>query len=637
MSSILLVDDQAIIREPIEAALRRAGHETVTASNGAEALARIAQRAVDLILLDIAMPVMDGLTMLRALRQREGDGRHTPVIMLTAAADKSKIVEAAKLGVKGYLLKSSFSLKDMLAAVERVLAAASTPVGAAAMTQPGDARAASAAVKQQGTSPAPSSSAVLQAAAGATPAPAAGAKPPGSTPPAVKSSIATATAAAAAPGTTQADALRSIKPLMAKSAAIEIIEKCDELKGFSPAVSEVLKLTASPGCSIDNVAKAISRDHAIALKILRLANSAVYTRGEPVDGVHKAVLRIGLEQIRQAVLNLAVMEQFKSSVIDANQFWEHAIATGIIAAEIAHSRNEKEADPAFTMGLLHDVGRLAFAGQLGDAYKQVLETARQLQLPLEQVEHRMLGVTHADMMDRMFRRWKFAKEFINPIVFHHLSAGNVRDVAPQETAQIATLALADRLAHAFMLGSSGNETVYPTEDLCELLRLEESVITRIVQIARDETDKVKFALLAASHSQSNWPPMREVHRQRFTTPLRPIYVSAAPCFDACRIFCNEMADLDVGEAPNIAIMHIRAVKERGPLSERLLGLERDEGVANLPLLAFSPAGRLAPEPSLCAGRRVENLATPFAIERFITTVNALLAETAAQKPLRAAA
>ena len=88
--------------------------------------------------------------------------------------------------------------------------------------------------------------------------------------------------------------MRSLKPIISRSEITELIDKCGELKGFSPAVAEVLKLTSNDRGSIEHVTKAISRDHAIALKILRLANSAVYTRGEPVDSVLQAVLRIGL-------------------------------------------------------------------------------------------------------------------------------------------------------------------------------------------------------------------------------------------------------------------------------------------------------------------------------------------------------
>lgn len=609
MTTVMVVDDEAIIREPISESLRRAGFETMTATNGHEGLRHLTQRKPDLILLDLSMPVMGGKEFLQSLRAAPPPDRHIPVIMLTASSDKTSVIESAKLGVNGYLLKSRFSLPEMIAQVRKVL-------------------------EQHGHVPAPQAK---PAAADPQNAVSEGKVDPPASPPSPTCTAAQpprAPAAITPADAPEAEGLRALKPIIHRSEITALIDKCGELKGFSPAVHEVIKLTGNDRCAIDQIAKAISRDHAIALKILKLANSAVYTRGEHVDSVLKAVLRIGLGQIRQAVLNIAVVDQYSSSAIsgfiNGSQFWEHAIATGIISAEIAHARHEKEADAAFTIGLLHDVGRMVFVSQLGDTYRHVLQTAQDMQLPLEQVEHRMLCYSHADIMDRVFRQWKFAKEFINPIVFHHLSAGNMRDAAPQEVQQVATLGLANRLAHAFMLGSSGNETIYPTEDICDLLHLDSAVVHRIENIARDETDKVKFALLAQSN-QANWAQLREVHRARLQQPFVPLYVSSAPAIDAHRMFCDQLKEADGDERPNIGIINFRHGREKNILSQQYLTAEKREGVSNLPLLVISPAGKVAPEPSLLEGRPVQMIATPIPIARFIDTVNGLLAGPALQK------
>ena len=108
MATILVVDDMAIFREPIAATLRLAGHETACAADGAEALRAVALRVPDLILLDLAMPGMDGLTFLERLRAERPDVR-VPVMLLTAVAEKPVVVRAAALGAREYLLKSRFS------------------------------------------------------------------------------------------------------------------------------------------------------------------------------------------------------------------------------------------------------------------------------------------------------------------------------------------------------------------------------------------------------------------------------------------------------------------------------------------------------------------------------------------------
>lgn len=114
--TILVIDDTPIIRDPIAATLSGAGYRALRAANGQEALHVLDHHLVDLILLDVHMPVMDGLTFLRTIRQRPVTMK-TPVIMLTAAEDRKDILEAAKLGIRGYILKSHFSLRDLMTRV----------------------------------------------------------------------------------------------------------------------------------------------------------------------------------------------------------------------------------------------------------------------------------------------------------------------------------------------------------------------------------------------------------------------------------------------------------------------------------------------------------------------------------------
>lgn len=597
MSCILIVEDAAIIREPIEAALRHAGYETVTAVNGADAMAKLNEIKPDLIISDIVMPVMNGLTFLKNVRARPST-KSIPVMILSEVTQKECIVHCIRLGIAGYVLKTRFSLEQLLELIDKQL----HPDEAA--NEPD--RAAGAALESG--SPTPSGK------------------------------TATASSTASSPpddGDSEYQkieyvedsdplvVLKSLKPIVTRSQVTELADECGELKAMSPTVAEVLKLTGSDRCSIEQLSKAISRDHAIALKILKLANSSVYTRGEPVDSVHTAVVRIGMGQIRQAVLNISVVDNFagvgKDAGFDTGQFWEHAIAVGMIAAEIAHARNEKDVDSAFTMGLLHDVGRMVYLSQLGKTYAHVLATAHKLQLPVEQVEQRVLLFNHADFMDRVLHAWKFPKQLINPIVFHHLSASNIRTSAPREINEVATLALANRLAHALLLGSSGNDTIYATEELCQLLKIEPHVIERIEETTREETDKIKFALLAQS-SQGSWPQLRDEYSARLGAPFRPLFVSATPHYDAYGIFCRQLSDAIGDEKPNIGVMHLTHTRERVSLAGEFKTAETEAGVSNLPLIVLAPTAKIKPEDSLLHGRTCRHLTTPFAVDRLLDAV-----------------
>jgi len=585
MPTVLIVDDMPIFREPIEAVLRADGFETTTASNGHEALVAMATVKPALVLLDLEMPVMGGLACLRAIRADRAL-KATPVIILSADSDRAHITQAVKLGISGYLLKSGFSLKAMLEKVRATLALTGaapntgTPAPSAVAGPPGT----------PVTPPLPASP-----AASDTPGLRFDAPPAGPSVPPAPHHVGCSLSDSERENAAAAD-IKSLKPILTRSDLTERLKTCEELKGFSPTVSQVLQLTASPNSSLEAVSKAVRQDQAMALKILKVANSSVYSRGDRVDTVQKAILRIGMECIRQTVLNIGVVERFSSPAfkehVSTAHFWEHSIACGIIAAEIAHAMDGKEADSAFTSGLLHDLGRVIFAEVLGDQYIRVIETARRLAAPLELVETRMLLINHADVMDRLLNAWKFPKHLVDPIMYHHLSAGSVRGVSPTRMPEILRLGLANRLAHAMLLGTSGNETIYPTEEHCRALNVSPATIRAIEESARQQTDDTKCALM--SHASGNaWPRRSEQLRATLAAPFRPLYVSADPELDAYRIFCNELAGAGGDEPPNLAVVHIASPKERGLLAERLANAERDAGSRALPLLMLSPAGQSA--------------------------------------------
>ncbi|MEX0775513.1 MAG: HDOD domain-containing protein [Phycisphaeraceae bacterium] len=638
MHTILIVEDMPIISQPIEAALRREGFATVCACNGLDGLAKLGANPVDLVLLDVGMPVMDGISFLERIR-KEDRYALLPVIMLTAAADRERVIQAAKLRVTGYLLKSNFSLRELVVKVRLTLGAAQerhpetqvrSPEGEAPGTRSEERGTRS---EEQGPwhEQAPASPAAPAAGMDvATPAPA----PPspalareasagGATPISLANMLTRSAAQAARDGR---EDLKSIKPLLTRSQVQEFIDGCEQVRAFSPAVTQVLKISSNPDCSIDRLVRAISQDHAIALKILKLANSVVYSRGEPVESIHAAVTRIGLDRIRQAVLNLGVIEHFSNAAIaqylSFAHFWEHAIGCGLIAAELAHRLGEEKlADRAFTMGLLHDMGRLVYVEQMGDRYAQVLLTAYDLELPLEQVESRMLLINHADVMDRVLHAWKFSPHLIKPIVHHHLSVDNIRQVSPRELREVAILCLANRLAHALMLGSSGNHVIYPTQDFCRVLKLDPSVIREVAALAPGQTRDMKFTMLSRSNG-SSWTPLVNEYRTAMPAGFRPLVIAPELDADAYAIFCQALALPSEEGPPNVAIVHLAYARHASELSDALKEAEGQAGVTGLPLLILSPTGQGVLDGDVMA-RPHQMLTTPLVVSRFIRAVATL--------------
>ncbi len=114
---ILVVDDERPVREALERALRLEGYEVELAADGQEALLSIARRSVDAIVLDVLMPVLDGLETCRGLRRM---GNRTPVLLLTARHAVDDRVAGLDAGADDYLVKP-FALEELLARLRALL------------------------------------------------------------------------------------------------------------------------------------------------------------------------------------------------------------------------------------------------------------------------------------------------------------------------------------------------------------------------------------------------------------------------------------------------------------------------------------------------------------------------------------
>jgi len=116
-SRLLVVDDDPDVRDSLRRALGYAGYAVATAANGADALASVSRSPVDLIILDVLMPMLDGFNTCRALRER---GNATPVIVLTARDAVDDRVAGLEAGADDYLVKP-FALRELLARVNALL------------------------------------------------------------------------------------------------------------------------------------------------------------------------------------------------------------------------------------------------------------------------------------------------------------------------------------------------------------------------------------------------------------------------------------------------------------------------------------------------------------------------------------
>jgi two-component system chemotaxis response regulator CheY len=119
MTRILAVDDSPSMRDMVRLALSSAGFQVTQAADGAEALEIARKDSFDLVLSDVNMPRMDGISLIRALRA-EASYKHTPILMLTTESSADRKREGKDAGATGWIVKP-FDPAQLVATMQRVL------------------------------------------------------------------------------------------------------------------------------------------------------------------------------------------------------------------------------------------------------------------------------------------------------------------------------------------------------------------------------------------------------------------------------------------------------------------------------------------------------------------------------------
>jgi two-component system chemotaxis response regulator CheY len=117
--TIMIIDDSATLRQVVTATLRKAGYESLEAVDGQDALDKLTGQKVHLIICDVNMPNMDGITFVREIKKRP-EYKFVPILMLTTESQEAKKQEGKAAGAKAWIVKP-FRPEQMLSAVEKLI------------------------------------------------------------------------------------------------------------------------------------------------------------------------------------------------------------------------------------------------------------------------------------------------------------------------------------------------------------------------------------------------------------------------------------------------------------------------------------------------------------------------------------
>lgn len=191
-------------------------------------------------------------------------------------------------------------------------------------------------------------------------------------------------------------------------------------------VQRVNALLEDPDAGLRDVGREIAQDAPISTKLLRLANSAVYSTRERVLSAEQAATVLGMRVVRNLVMQSAVIEKFDHlrSVrgFDFDGLWRHAVVSALLARQLRkRAKVQLSWDPeeAYTCALLHDIGKIVLLDGAPEPYAGLIQDAAASGRPLYSLEREVIGVDHAEVGARVLENWGLDDSLITVVRNHH--------------------------------------------------------------------------------------------------------------------------------------------------------------------------------------------------------------------------
>jgi putative nucleotidyltransferase with HDIG domain len=176
--------------------------------------------------------------------------------------------------------------------------------------------------------------------------------------------------------------------------------------------------------SFKHVADEIAKDQAITANILKLCNSAYFSKGKEISSIDRAIVILGLKEVKDIVV-IATTKSVLNKVIVGydlarGELWKHGVAVAMLAKKIATECNQKTiADIAFTGGIIHDVGKTVLALFVQSTFKDILNTVTEKSITFQEAEKVVMGFDHQQIGEQVAIKWKFPRVLQSIVRYHH--------------------------------------------------------------------------------------------------------------------------------------------------------------------------------------------------------------------------
>ena len=201
------------------------------------------------------------------------------------------------------------------------------------------------------------------------------------------------------------------------------ITKIDAMPTIPVILRPLLRCLDQPVEQIDvnRIVELVSYDKTIAAQCVRMANSALFGRSEPVESVRTAVLNLGMWRVRDLLFSNSLSQVIPANrwIVDPSVFWRHSLGCALVCRKFAEILGYQDTEKAYLAGLLHDIGILVNSMVAPEEFRETFAKATREQIPLDEAEQATLGFTHSDSGRVLADAWKITPDIAQAIELHH--------------------------------------------------------------------------------------------------------------------------------------------------------------------------------------------------------------------------
>ena len=239
----------------------------------------------------------------------------------------------------------------------------------------------------------------------------------------------------------------------------DIVRKTPDLPSAPTVALAAMRHAADPDATAASLAKILSQDQSLVVRVLRLANSAFYGARREIHTMTEAIVLLGMRTVRHLCLLASSYPWLSKSLpgygLGAREMWIHSLSVGVGSQVVAERSGAADPDVVFTAGILHDLGKTALSVWLENKVSAMAKLAEVHDTTFDVIEKKVLGFDHQDVGAHMAEAWNLPRPLVQAIKSHH---------RPLETSSYSEVVycvhVADYLSRAMGLGIGGDSMSY---------------------------------------------------------------------------------------------------------------------------------------------------------------------------------